>query len=78
MDHAMLKVAQYLVGCAQVVVNIGQCVISSLTVGRGNLQLYKIELKNFCENFSSKFQRILDDMEEEDIFQCLIQATTEG
>jgi hypothetical protein len=27
---------------------------------------------------SSKFQRIVDDMEEEDKFQCLIQAITEG
>jgi hypothetical protein len=52
--------------------------------GRENLRLCKIELKNFYENLkdffeiSSKFQRILDDMEEEDSFQCPIQAPTEG
>ena len=58
LDHARVKMAQFLFGCAQVVVNNGQSVISSPTGGTGNLRLCKIELKNFCEDLKVflKFQ----------------------
>ena len=58
LDRARVKMAQFLVGCAQVMVNKGQSVISSPTIGRGNLRLCKIELKNFCEDSKDflKFQ----------------------
>lgn len=47
MDHARVKMAEFLVGCAQVMVNNEQCVIFILAVGRGNLRFCKIDLKNF-------------------------------
>jgi hypothetical protein len=39
LDRARVKTAQFLVGCAEVMVNNGQSVISSLTIGRGNLKI---------------------------------------
>jgi hypothetical protein len=42
LDHARVKMAQFLVGCAQVILNIGQCVISFPTVVRGKLKIRKI------------------------------------
>jgi hypothetical protein len=63
--------AQFLFGCVADVLNSGQSVISSPTVGRGNLKLPKIELKKFSGdlrnffNIFSKFERMFDDMEEE-------------
>ena len=42
LDHARLKMAQFLVGGAQVVLNNWQCVVSSAAVGRGKLKLPKI------------------------------------
>jgi hypothetical protein len=41
LDHTRMKMAEFLVGCAQVVVNNEKCVIFSLTVGRGKIKLSK-------------------------------------
>lgn len=41
LDPARMTTAQFLVGCAQVVVNNGQSVISSPTVHRGKLKPLK-------------------------------------
>jgi hypothetical protein len=47
LDHARVKMAAFLIGCAQVVVNNEKCVIFSLAVGSGNLRFCQIHLKNF-------------------------------
>ena len=41
LDPARVKTPQFLVGCAQVMLNIGQQVIFFPNVGRGNLKLPK-------------------------------------
>jgi hypothetical protein len=41
MYHPRVKMAQFLVGCAQVILNIGQCVLSFPTIGRGKINSLK-------------------------------------
>lgn len=85
-DHAVVKMEQFLAGRTEVIVHNGQLVVSTLAICRRKLKLTNIELKKFSGevkyflNFWSQFKRIHDDkeMEEEDKFHYLIQATTEG
>jgi len=79
-DHAAVKMEQFLAGRTEVIVHGGQLVISFLTICRRKLKLSKIELKKFSGevkyflNFWSQFKRIHDDkeMEKEDKFHYLI------
>ena len=57
--HARVKMAQFLFGCAQVVVNIVQFVISFPTVCTGNTKPPKIELKKFIGNIKEFFLNFL-------------------